>query len=120
MDTIATRLKALKTLAHAAPHVPAEDWPDTPQAQFERWLDEAVAAGAVEPQVMTLSTVRPDGRPDARSVVLLNVDARGWHFAASTRSPKGRQIENRPFAALTFYWPAIASQVRLSGPVERL
>ncbi|VWB89274.1 pyridoxine/pyridoxamine 5'-phosphate oxidase [Burkholderia metallica] len=120
MDTIATRLKALKTLAHAAPHVQAGNWPDTPQAQFEHWFDEAVAAGAVEPQVMTLSTVRPDGRPDARSVVLLNVDARGWHFAASTRSPKGRQIDNRPFAALTFYWPAIASQVRLSGPVERL
>ncbi|OXI34742.1 oxidase [Burkholderia sp. AU16741] len=120
MDTIATRLKALKTLAYAAPHVPADNWADTPHAQFERWLDEAVTAGALEPQVSTLSTVHPDGRPDARSVVLLNLDARGWHFAANARSPKGRQLANRPFAALTFYWPAIASQIRLSGPVERL
>ncbi|WP_175665239.1 pyridoxine/pyridoxamine 5'-phosphate oxidase [Burkholderia ambifaria] len=120
LDTIAMRLKALKTLAHAAPHVAPHDWPDTPHAQFERWLGEAVTAGALEPQVMTLSTVRPDGRPDARAVVLLNVDVRGWHFAANARSPKGRQLEHRPYAALTFYWPAIASQVRLSGPVERL
>lgn len=35
---------------------------DDPLAQFQRWFDEAVAAGLREPNAMTLATVGADGR----------------------------------------------------------
>lgn len=120
MDTLSSRLKSLKTLAGASGSFDTARAPNTPQALFIEWLDAVLTAGAQEPQVMTLSTVRGDGSPDARSVVLLNVDELGWQFAASAASPKGRQLAERPQAALTFYWPALAMQIRLRGTIERL
>ena len=37
---------------------------------------------------MTLSTVDADGIPDARVLILKNVDHRGWHFAIKAESSK--------------------------------
>jgi pyridoxamine 5'-phosphate oxidase len=54
---------------------------------------------------MTLLTVDEFGCPDARVLILKNLDHRGWHFAIKADSPKGRQINNNPAIALTFYWP---------------
>jgi pyridoxamine 5'-phosphate oxidase len=89
--------------------------PDEPVELFLEWLREAIAAGAPDPHSMTVSTVDEDGRPDARVLILKNVDARGWQFGAQLISPKGRQLTGRPHAALTFYWPDLGRQVRVRG-----
>lgn len=120
MTTFESRLKSLKTLAGAHQTFDTDAVPATPHALFEQWFDAAVEARVSEPHVMTLSTVDQDGAPDARSVVLLNMDAQGWHFAANATSPKGHQLTLRPEAAMTFYWPATAQQIRLRGKVRRL
>ena len=88
---------------------------------FVDWLTEAVAAEAEDPQVVTLSTVDTDGSPDARVVVLRDVDVPGggWIFAADADSPKGRQLAVRPEAAMTMYWPPLGRQVRIRGRVEQ-
>ncbi|HMQ39285.1 MAG TPA: pyridoxamine 5'-phosphate oxidase family protein, partial [Micropruina sp.] len=41
-----------------------------PLRQFERWFAEAVDAGVLEPNAMTLATVGADGRPSTRIVLL--------------------------------------------------
>ncbi|KAF1006066.1 MAG: Pyridoxine/pyridoxamine 5'-phosphate oxidase [Burkholderia gladioli] len=69
---------------------------------------------------MTLSTVDAQGWPDARVLILKNLDARGWHFAVKAGSPKVDQIEHTPQVALTFYWPQLGRQVRLRGPATAL
>lgn len=120
MTPFQARLTSIKTLAGARQPFDTQAVPDTPQALFADWFDAAVEAKASEPQVMTLSTIDDDGTPDARSVVLLNMDERGWHFAANATSPKGRQLTQRPGAAITFYWPATAQQIRIRGAVQRL
>ncbi|KAJ5929806.1 pyridoxamine 5'-phosphate oxidase [Penicillium verhagenii] len=68
-----------------------------------------------EPHAMTLSTVDENGYPDARVLILKNVDDRGWHFAVKADSPKGKQLQKNGRAALTFYWPQVARQVRVKG-----
>lgn len=55
------------------------------------------------------------GVPDARVLILKNLDHRGWHFATTGTGPKGRQIALNPSVALTFYWPALGRRVRLRG-----
>lgn len=93
--------------------------PDDPVDLFTRWLHEAVAEGVPEPHAMVLSTCDADGGPDARALILKDLDDRGWWFATNALSPKGIQLSAQPAAALTFYWPQMARQVRVRGPVER-
>ena len=66
---------------------------------------------------MTLSTVGEDGVPDARLLILKGVDARGFAFASTASSRKGRQLAAHPEAALTFWWQPLLRSVRLNGRV---
>ncbi|MFF8972288.1 pyridoxal 5'-phosphate synthase [Streptomyces sp. NPDC014995] len=91
--------------------------PGDPLELFTTWFAEAVAAGEREPHTMTLATADEEGLPDARIVMLHGADADGWSFATHATSHKGRQLAARPYAALTFYWPALGRQVRVRGPV---
>ncbi len=93
---------------------------DDPLALFERWLGEAVAAGLPEPNAMTLATTGPDGQPSARVVLLKGFDAEGFVFYTSYDSRKGRQLAERPRAALVFWWAALERQVRVEGAAERV
>jgi pyridoxamine 5'-phosphate oxidase len=89
-----------------------------PVTCFEAWLVAAVTAGVREPHSMTLSTIGEDGIPSARVLLLKNVDSGGWQFAVHGASPKGRELAANPVAALTFYWPELARQVRVRGTVH--
>ncbi|KAF9878768.1 hypothetical protein CkaCkLH20_03668 [Colletotrichum karsti] len=113
-------LRKLKVLQNTLPGTDFDKFPRSPQEAFMMWLKEAIAAEVQEPHAMTLSTVDDYGCPDARVLILKNVDERGWHFAAKAGSPKGVQLVNKGYAALTFYWPEQARQVRLRGKAEQL
>jgi pyridoxamine 5'-phosphate oxidase len=91
--------------------------PNDPAELFIEWLTSAVQAGVREPHAMTVSTIGSSGRPDGRVLILKDVDADGWHFAISSVSQKGADLAAHPVAALTFYWPELVRQIRVSGPV---
>lgn len=90
-----------------------------PLRQFRTWLDQAHEAGIPQPNAMTLSTVDEGGAPDARVVLLKAFDARGFVFYTHRTSHKGRQLEGRRQAALTFWWDPLERQVRIRGDVEQ-
>ena len=92
--------------------------PDTPLAAFRGWFADALAAGVLEPNAMTLSTADADGEPSARTVLCKDVGPRGFVFYTNTRSRKGRDLADNPRAALTFAWLALARQVVVLGEVE--
>jgi pyridoxamine 5'-phosphate oxidase len=89
-----------------------------PFEQFRTWLGEAHAAGILQPNAMTLSTIDAHGHPDARIVLLKGFDDRGLVFYTHRTSRKGRQLEAHPHAALTFFWDSLERQVRVQGSVE--
>jgi pyridoxamine 5'-phosphate oxidase len=89
-------------------------------AQFRAWFEEALSAGVVEPNAMTLATATPDGRPSARMVLLKGLDERGFSFYTDYESRKGRELAANPHAALVFYWPELHRQVRVTGTVTRV
>lgn len=66
---------------------------------------------------MTLSTSDETGAPDARVLILKDLDEHGWWFATNSESVKGVQLAARSMAALTFYWPTVARQIRVRGSV---
>jgi pyridoxamine 5'-phosphate oxidase len=86
-----------------------------PIRQFEKWFDQALRAGMIEPNAMTLATSTRDGHPSARMVLLKGVDADGFVFFTDCRSQKGAQLESNPHASLCFWWDALQRQVRVTG-----
>ena len=86
------------------------------------WLDEARESDPQDYNAMTLSTVDSEGRPDARIVLLRDMDqeGRGFIFYTNYRSAKGKQLSACPAAALTFFWPGLERQLRVRGHVTPL
>lgn len=85
---------------------------------FIDWLADAGAHEVNDSNAMTLSTVDADGLPDARIVLLKDVDQRGFTFYSNRESAKGLELAARPVAALTFHWKSLRRQVRVRGVVE--
>ncbi|WP_309053126.1 pyridoxal 5'-phosphate synthase [Streptomyces sp.] len=110
-------LRSLRVWDTVLPVFGPEGAPEEPVGLFREWFTAAVDAGQSEAHTMSLATAGEDGRPDARIVMLHDVDERGWHFASHAGSAKGRQLAARPEAALCFYWPVQGRQVRVRGRV---
>jgi pyridoxamine 5'-phosphate oxidase len=91
-----------------------------PIVLFKRWFAAAVASGSRLPDAMTLATASKDGRPSARMVLLKQVDDDGFVFYTNYNSPKARQLEENPQAALVLYWVQLDRQIRVEGTVERV
>ncbi|WP_295169836.1 pyridoxamine 5'-phosphate oxidase [uncultured Brevundimonas sp.] len=89
-----------------------------PIGLFVEWLADARAHEPNDPNAMTLSTVDADGLPDARIVLLKDVDARGFTFYSNSESAKGVELAGCAAAALTFHWKSLRRQVRVRGAVE--
>ena len=96
--------------------------PGEPFALFRQWFDDAVQTEQlpVEPNAMTLATVDSEGRPHCRVLLLKGLDDRGFTFFSNYDSAKGEQLAARPYAAMTFFWPALERQVRIEGRVEKV
>jgi pyridoxamine 5'-phosphate oxidase len=91
-----------------------------PLKQFEKWFDEALASGITEPNAMHLATVNEQGKPSSRIVLLKALDGNKFIFYTNYQSKKGRELEQNPACALTFFWPEIERQVRIEGTAERV
>jgi pyridoxamine 5'-phosphate oxidase len=88
--------------------------------QFQRWLDDAVAATVPEPNAMVVATADASGAPSARTVLLRAVDERGFTFYTNLRSRKGREALANPRASCVFTWHALQRQVVVTGAVQRI
>ncbi|MDK4679640.1 pyridoxamine 5'-phosphate oxidase [Kingella negevensis] len=93
---------------------------DNPIAQFEQWMNEAMASQVPEPTAMNVATVDKDGRPSNRILLLKEVNQQGFVFFSNYHSRKGRALAANPFASLTFFWAELERQVRVEGRVEKL
>jgi len=116
-DTLRSRLRGLRVFSEDLPTFDPASAPDQPAELFVEWLTAAIEAGVPGPHAMTLSTVDAEGRPNARVLILKDVQDGRWQFATTRTSTKGRELDATPAAALTFHWPQLARQVRLRGRV---
>jgi len=111
MATWRETLRGLPVFEGDEPSFDVGSAPSTPFALFETWLGEAIDAGIRQPHAMTLATAGPQ----ARTLILKDVDARGFWFAVSNDSPKGRALAADRHVALLFYWRELGRQVRVEG-----
>ena len=88
---------------------------------FQNWYDEATQDSPLQhPKAVCVSTISPDGIPEARFVALKDVSKMGFTFCSALKSAKGIAIASNSNAALTFWWDRIERQVRVKGIAERI
>lgn len=91
---------------------------DDPVGLFVEWLADARGTEPNDANAMALATVDAGGQPDARMVLLKDVDARGFTFYSNRESAKGLALAAHPRAGLLFHWKTLRRQVRVRGAVE--
>jgi pyridoxamine 5'-phosphate oxidase len=91
-----------------------------PFKQFEKWFQDVLNSGFLEPNAMTLATATKAGKPSARVVLLKGIHDGGFVFYTNYKSKKGKDIEDNPFGSILFYWDRLERQVRIEGKIEKV
>lgn len=93
---------------------------DTWHQQLQAWLDDAIRAGAAEPNAMVLATADADGLPSSRTVLMKGLDERGVVFFTNYTSAKSHDLMATRLASATFPWYALHRQATVRGTVEKV
>lgn len=88
---------------------------EDPIRQFEKWFQDAIEHGEVEPNIMVAATATSEGVPSARVVLLKGVDEEGFRFYTNYNSRKGDELSANAHISLVFFWGSVERQVRVQG-----
>ena len=85
----------------------------------KRWLSEAEGSEINDPNAIALSTVDASGMPNARMVLLKDIEDNGFVFYTNYGSQKAQEIDSAGKAAFVMHWKSLRRQVRVRGIVEK-
>ena len=92
---------------------------DNPFDIVRAWLVEAQASEINDPNAIALSTVDHNGMPNARVVLLKDVEDDGFVFFTNYGSAKGQELDQSGKAAFVMHWKSLRRQIRVRGSVTR-
>ena len=92
---------------------------DDPFAIARAWLAEAEATEPNDPNAIALSTVDADGLPNARMVLLKEIEDDAFVFYTNYQSAKAAELEQAGKAAFVMHWKSLRRQIRVRGTVTR-
>lgn len=92
---------------------------DDPFEIARSWLKEAEASEPNDPNAIALSTVDAQGMPNARMVLLKEIEAGAFVFYTNYGSAKAQEIDSTGAAAFVMHWKSLRRQIRVRGHVER-
>lgn len=92
---------------------------DDPFALARSWLDEAEKTEVNDPNAIALATVDAGGMPNARMVLLKDIEPAAFVFYTNYTSRKGQEIETAGKAAFVMHWKSLRRQIRVRGVTER-
>lgn len=92
---------------------------EDPFAIARAWLAEAEDSEPNDPNAIALSTVDPDGLPNARMVLLKEIEDAAFVFYTNYDSTKGQELAASGRAAFVMHWKSLRRQIRVRGTVER-
>jgi pyridoxamine 5'-phosphate oxidase len=92
---------------------------DNPFDIVRAWLAEAQKVEPNDPNAVALSTVDGDGMPNARIVLLKEIEDDGFVFFTNYGSTKGQELDQSGKAAFVMHWKSLRRQIRVRGTVTR-
>jgi len=91
---------------------------DDPFEIARNWLAEAEQSEPNDPNAIALSTVDADGMPNARMVLLKEIEAEAFVFYTNYGSAKALEIGQAGKAAFVMHWKSLRRQIRVRGVVD--
>lgn len=91
-----------------------------PFTQFEKWFNEVMKVGLIEPNAMILATADDKAKPSVRVVLLKEFNSIGFTFFTNYISKKGKNLTENSSAALLFFWAELERQVRVEGIIKKI
>lgn len=92
---------------------------DDPFEIARRWLAEAEASEVNDPSAIALSTVDAGGMPNARMVLLKEIEPVAFVFYTNYGSTKAQELEQAGMAAFVLHWKSLRRQIRVRGHISR-
>ena len=92
---------------------------DDPFVLAKAWMAEAEVSEPNDPNAIALSTVDADGMPNARMVLLKDIEDDAFVFYTNYDSQKGQELTASGKAAFVMHWKSLRRQIRVRGVVER-
>ena len=92
---------------------------EDPFAIAQRWLKEAEASELNDPNAIALSTVDADGMPNARMVLLKEIEKDAFVFYTNYESAKAGELDGAGKVAFVMHWKSLRRQIRVRGTVVR-
>ena len=92
---------------------------DDPFEIVRRWLAEAEQSEPNDPNAIALSTVDADGLPNARMVLLKDVEPDAFVFYTNYGSAKAGELDQAGKAAFVMHWKSLRRQIRARGIITR-
>jgi pyridoxamine 5'-phosphate oxidase len=92
---------------------------DDPFAIAQGWLAEAEPKEINDPNAIALATVDETGMPNARMVLLKDIEPQAFVFYTNYGSRKGQEIASSGKAAFVLHWKSLRRQIRVRGLTER-
>ncbi|TMV08700.1 pyridoxamine 5'-phosphate oxidase [Ruegeria sediminis] len=84
-----------------------------------RWLREAEKTEPNDPNAIALATVDSQGLPNARMVLLKDIDADAFVFYTNYESAKAQELDGAGKAAFVMHWKSLRRQIRVRGTIAR-
>ncbi|MUN55787.1 pyridoxamine 5'-phosphate oxidase [Kocuria koreensis] len=120
MSTLSNQLSSLPSFPKNLPILDPATVPGAPEQLFQEWFQDAIASGNRQPHAMTFTTIQHGDTPVGRTLIVKDIDERGFHFSTHRTSRKGEQLEKNPRASMVFFWRESGRQVRVTGNVVAL
>ena len=92
---------------------------DDPFELAKSWIAEAEQSEINDPNAIALSTVDADGMPNARMVLLKDVEDAAFVFYTNYTSKKAQEIDGAEKAAFVMHWKSLRRQIRVRGHVTK-
>ncbi|MBO6791336.1 MAG: pyridoxamine 5'-phosphate oxidase [Dinoroseobacter sp.] len=92
---------------------------DDPFQLVRDWLAEAQETELNDPNAIALATVDADGMPNARMVLLKDIEQDAFVFYTNYDSRKGQELDASGKVAFVLHWKSLRRQIRVRGNVDR-
>lgn len=92
---------------------------DDPFEIAQSWLAAAKEGELNDPDAIALATVDKSGLPNARMVLLKEIEADAFVFYTNYESRKAQELDQAGKAAFVVHWKSLRRQIRVRGMVER-
>lgn len=92
---------------------------DDPFQIARDWLAEAEKTEVNDPNAIALSTVDSNGLPNARMVLLKDIEDGAFVFYTNYESAKAGELDQAGKAAFVMHWKSLRRQIRVRGIVTR-